>query len=78
MKVMVLPREDPNPYQDLLYGEMRRRGARIAYLGQLTPSQSLNLLLLPLETAVRRLGGTRVVADHVTFGAGVLGELISR
>lgn len=71
MKVMVLPREDTNPYQELLYGEMRRRGARIAYLGQLTPSQSLNLLLLPLETAVRRLGGTRVVHLHWVYAFGL-------
>ena len=28
MKILVLPREETNPYQELLYGEMRRRGAR--------------------------------------------------
>ena len=29
MRILVLPR-DPNPYQELLYGEMRRLGARCA------------------------------------------------
>ena len=50
MKVLVLPR-DANPYQSLLYGEMRRLGVQVIYLGELTPIQTLNLLLLPLEVA---------------------------
>jgi hypothetical protein len=33
MKVLVLPREGANPYRDLLYREMRDRGARVSYLG---------------------------------------------
>lgn len=73
MKILVLPREDTNPYQELLYREMRRRGARIIYLGGLTPSQTLNLLLLPLEMAVRRAGGARVVHLHWVYAFGLNG-----
>ena len=68
MKILVLPREDTNPYQALLHAELRRRGARISYLGTLTPSHTLNLLLLPLEMAVRRVAGARIVHLHWVFG----------
>jgi glycosyltransferase involved in cell wall biosynthesis len=66
MKLLVFPR-DPNPYQRLLYGEMQRLGARISYIGELTPSQTLNLLLLPLEVAARRAAGARLVHLHWVF-----------
>jgi glycosyltransferase involved in cell wall biosynthesis len=66
MRILVLPR-NPNPYQELLYGEMRRMGAEVTYLGELTPSQTLNLLLLPLETAIRRIAGARVIHVHWVF-----------
>ena len=33
MKVLVLPRDDQNPYQRLLYGEMERLGTQVSYLG---------------------------------------------
>jgi glycosyltransferase involved in cell wall biosynthesis len=72
MKILVLPR-DPNPYQRLLYAAMQRHGARVSYLGQLTPSRTLNLLLLPAEMAVRRAGGARVVHLHWVFGFGLPG-----
>jgi glycosyltransferase involved in cell wall biosynthesis len=71
MKILVLPREETNPYQELLYAEMRRRGVRITYLAALTPSHTLNLLLLPLEMAVRRCGGARVVHLHWAYAFGV-------
>jgi glycosyltransferase involved in cell wall biosynthesis len=71
MKILVLPREDTNPYQELLYEEMRRRGDRVSYLAELTPSHTLNLLLLPLEMAVRRLGGARVVHLHWVYAFGL-------
>jgi glycosyltransferase involved in cell wall biosynthesis len=67
MKIMVLPR-DPNPYQSLLYEEMERLGARIDYLGELTGSHTLNLLLLPLEVTARRIGGARLIHLHWVFG----------
>ena len=67
MKVLVLPR-DPTPYQGLLYGEMQRLGVQVRYLGGLTPSHTLNLLLLPLETAAGRIGGARLIHLHWVFG----------
>jgi glycosyltransferase involved in cell wall biosynthesis len=74
MRILVLPREDTNPYQDLLYEEMRRCGARISYLGELTRSHTLNLLLLPLEMVIRRLGGARVVHIHWVYAFGLYGS----
>lgn len=65
--VIALPR-DPNPYQELLYAPMRAQGARVRYAGRLTPSHTLNLLLLPLELAVWRLRGFRILHLHWTFG----------
>ena len=67
MKILAFPR-DPNPYQRLLYSEMERLGAQVSYLGQLTPSRTLNLLLLPAEMAARRAGGARLVHLHWVFG----------
>jgi glycosyltransferase involved in cell wall biosynthesis len=67
MRILVFPRDDQNPYQSLLYGEMERFGARVSYLGRLTPSRTLNLLLLPLETALRGATGPRLVHLHWVF-----------
>jgi len=74
MKVLVFPRDGQNPYQRLLYAEMERLGARISYLGRLTPSRTLNLLLLPLETAIRGAGGTCLIHLHWVFGFGLPGD----
>lgn len=68
MRVLAFPRDDLNPYQRLLYGEMRSLGATGTYLGRLTPSHTLNLLLLPAELAVRRASGARLVHLHWVFG----------
>src|SRR5690348_1328163 len=67
VRVLVFPRDDVNPYQRLLYGEMGRLGARVTYLGRLTPSHTLNLLLLPAELAARRAAGARLVHLHWVF-----------
>jgi len=67
MRVLVLPR-DPNPYQSLLYGEMQRLGVQVTYIGELTASQTVNLLLLPLEVVVRRVAGARLIHLHWVFG----------
>ena len=67
MRVLVFPRDEVNPYQRLLYGEMGRLGARVTYLGRLTPSHTLNLLLLPAELAARRAAGARLVHLHWVF-----------
>jgi len=71
MKILVLPREETNPYQELLYEEMRSRGARITYLAAVTPSHTLNILLLPLEMLIRRCGGARVVHLHWVYAFGL-------
>lgn len=66
MRILVFPR-DPNPYQGLLYSEMQQLGAEVTYIGELTPSQTLNLLLLPIETALRRIVGARLIHLHWVF-----------
>lgn len=66
MKLLALPRSS-NPYQEALYTEMRRLGVSVAYLGELTPSHSLNLLLLPAELAARRAAGWRTLHLHWVF-----------
>jgi glycosyltransferase involved in cell wall biosynthesis len=66
MRVLVLPR-DPNPYQGLLYGEMQRLGVQVTYIGELTPSHTINLLLLPLEVGARRIAGARLIHLHWVF-----------
>lgn len=71
MKILVLPLEKSNPYQDLLYGAMRPHGVQISYLARLTPSKTVNILLLPAEMAVRRLGGARVVHLHWVWAFGL-------
>jgi len=77
MKILVLPREETNPYQELLYEEMRRRGAQVSYLAALTPSHTLNILLLPLAMAVRRVGGARVVHLHWVYAFGLTASVRS-
>lgn len=66
VRVLVYPR-DANPYQELLYEPMRRLGDRVRYVGELSGSRTLNLLLLPLELAVLRLRGYRIFHLHWTF-----------
>jgi glycosyltransferase involved in cell wall biosynthesis len=66
MRVLVFPR-DPNPYQGLLYGEMQNLGVRVTYIGELTPSRTINLLLLPLEIGARRIAGARLIHLHWVF-----------
>lgn len=65
--LLAIPRDD-NPYQEELYREVRRLGVPVAYLGELTGSRTLNLLLLPLETLARAAEGRRVVHVHWLFG----------
>jgi O-antigen/teichoic acid export membrane protein/glycosyltransferase involved in cell wall biosynthesis len=66
VKILVLP-QDGNPYQELLYGKLRQRGVRVRYVGRLTPSHTLNLLLLPFELAGCRLAGARLLHLHWVF-----------
>jgi glycosyltransferase involved in cell wall biosynthesis len=53
---------------------MRRRGAQVSYLGQVTGSQTLNLLLLPMQTAAGRLGGARMVHLHWVYAFSLPGS----
>jgi glycosyltransferase involved in cell wall biosynthesis len=73
MKILVLPKDINNPYQSLLYGNMRGLGVRIAYAQRLTPSQTLNQLLLPIETVMRRITGTRLAHIHWTYNFHIYG-----
>jgi O-antigen/teichoic acid export membrane protein/glycosyltransferase involved in cell wall biosynthesis len=73
VRVLALPR-DPNPYQGLLYGEMRRLGVRVSYIGEPTRSRTLNLLLLPLELLAGRIAGARLVHLHWVFAFTLPGE----
>jgi glycosyltransferase involved in cell wall biosynthesis len=63
IRILVLPR-DPNPYQGLLYSAMDRLGVQASYLGELTRSHTVNLLLLPAQLAWQRMAGARVVHLH--------------
>jgi glycosyltransferase involved in cell wall biosynthesis len=74
VKILALPRDAANPYQDLLYGEMGHLGVQVRYLGLLTPSYTLNLLLQPLELAVRRLGGARLIHIHWVYTFALYGS----
>jgi glycosyltransferase involved in cell wall biosynthesis len=67
MKVLAYPR-DPNPYQCLLYEACARHGMSVRYVGDLTRSHTLNLLLLPLELAVWRARGWDTLHVHWVFG----------
>jgi glycosyltransferase involved in cell wall biosynthesis len=71
MKILAYPRDDQNPYQRLLYGELRRHGAQVSYLGQLTSSHTLNLLLLPAELVAHRAAGARLVHIHWLYRFGL-------
>lgn len=67
MRIVALPRNSGNPYQELLYRELRQRGVNVTYIGSLTPSYTLNQLLLPLELVARRLAGARLVHLHWVY-----------
>jgi glycosyltransferase involved in cell wall biosynthesis len=66
VKILVFPK-DGNPYQELLYVPMRKLGVKAGYIGLLTPFHGLSILLLPLETAIKRIFGARVVHLHWVF-----------
>jgi glycosyltransferase involved in cell wall biosynthesis len=67
VRVLVFPRS-PNPYQDDLYGAMRSSAPLTTwYVGALTPSQTVNLALLPLEILAWRALGARVLHLHWVY-----------
>ena len=59
-RVLVYP-ADSNPYLESLYSELRGLGVEHRYAGELTPSHTLNLCLLPIELVVRRVAGLPAV-----------------
>ena len=67
MRILVLPRNNANPYQELLYQEFRRRSITVVYIGSLTPSYTVNQLLLPVELVINRLAGARLVHLHWVY-----------
>ncbi|GAA2723326.1 glycosyltransferase [Actinocorallia aurantiaca] len=77
MRLLVFPR-DANPYQELLHGELRGQGVRVSHLGELTPSHTLNVLLLPVELAWHRLRGARLVHLHWTWGFRLASPALAR
>jgi glycosyltransferase involved in cell wall biosynthesis len=70
LRILAFPR-DPNPYQELLHTELRRRGTVVTYLGSETRSQSVNVALLPLRIAIGRLRGVRLVHVHWLYPFGL-------
>ncbi len=74
MNILVYPREDNNPYQALLYSEMACQGVQSSYLGEITPSYTINQLLLPLELVVRRAAEARLMHLHWTYHYGLRGS----
>jgi glycosyltransferase involved in cell wall biosynthesis len=66
LKILALPR-DPNPYQRRLYTEIERAGHCVRYAGEMTPSHTLNVLMLPVELAACRLLGWRILHIHWVF-----------
>jgi len=65
MKILVFPK-DLNPYQELLYGQMRDRykSSRIKYLAGPTTSQTINLFFLPGLIIIYRLRGYKIFHIH--------------
>jgi len=66
LRLLALPRGE-NPYQRLLYGALCRPGDAVRYVGELTPSHTMNVLLLPAELAVLRARGWRTLHLHWVF-----------
>ena len=66
MKLMVFPLDD-SPYGKSLYGEIRRSGIQVSYMGRLTPSHTLSIFLLPFETIYRRLYGAQILHIHWVY-----------
>lgn len=63
MRVAFWPR-DSNPYQARLIDALQAEDVQVGYLGELTGSHTLNVLLLPIEVVAARLRGTSIVHLH--------------
>lgn len=74
MRILAYPQDDQNPYQRLLYDDMGPLGVQVSYLGHITASHTLNLLLMPAELAVRRATGARLIHVHWLYQFGLPGN----
>lgn len=72
-EILVFPR-DANPYQSRLYDALQRAGVRSRYIGDLGPSHTVNLLLMPAELIWWRLRGARILHLHWVFGFAFTGS----
>jgi glycosyltransferase involved in cell wall biosynthesis len=63
MKILAYAKGE-NPYQELLYAQMRAKGDTVTYLAHLTPSATLNLIILLPRILMWRLRGYRVFHLH--------------
>lgn len=65
--VLVFPLNRETGYQQPLYREVTTQGVNVRYLATATPSQTLNLLLIPLSLAWHRLRGFKIWHIHWTY-----------
>lgn len=63
MKILVFPRDTADPYQDLLYSHLPA-SVTVAYLPMVTPSQTVDLALIPALLVLYRLRGYRILHLH--------------
>lgn len=63
MKVLAYPK-DKNPYQELLYSEVRKQGVEVTYLILLTKSHILGMMILPLQLIYYRIRGYNIFHLH--------------
>ncbi|MGC8626714.1 MAG: glycosyltransferase family 4 protein [Acidimicrobiales bacterium] len=66
LRVLAAPRDD-NPYQELLYRELRSEGATVRYAEGPSASQTLNIALSPFLLLVYRARGYQVLHLHWVF-----------
>lgn len=68
MKIIAFPKNSGNPYQELLYQSMRRKGDIIEYVPEFSPSATLNLfLLVPYLIFKRVVEGYEIFHLHWTY-----------
>ena len=67
IKILAFPK-DENPYQELLYSELRKRGVEIRYIFPSSSSQIVSLLLLIILLLYYKAKGYRIFHLHWTSG----------
>jgi len=66
LSVLVTPK-DSVPYQELLYRDVEAAGVRVRYADGPTPSQTVNVILMPAVLMWRRLRGDQILHLHWVF-----------